>query len=89
MAHEQWAERQKKALIELGVDPIEAQRSVEWVVAHVPEDEDPATWVPQGRELEVNLTAQGTIQDARTAWYISDAVPPKFKRLLDAKATDA
>jgi hypothetical protein len=77
---EQWAEEQVIGLVNAGVDLVDAQATVARVLAAMPEDADPDTWLP---DLDATLT-DADVVDARADWYASDAVPPKFKRLLDA-----
>jgi hypothetical protein len=43
--HQQWADAQIAALIELGVSPLDSQRQVDWVLANLPVGEDPATYI--------------------------------------------
>lgn len=81
--HQQWAERQLDTLIRLGVTPGDAQSAVDWVLANVPDDADPATWIPSAADLERDPI--DWVFDARAAWYASNDVPVAFKRLLDAK----
>ena len=80
-----WADRQLAALLDLGIDLADAQRSVRWALDHLPEGADPDTWIPPDELLERDPSTPESVQDARTAWYASDAVPPKYKRLLDAR----
>jgi hypothetical protein len=82
--HKQWADRQIAELVGMGVDLADAQRSVKWVLDTMPEEADPNTWIPAAAQLERDPATAESVQDARTAWYASDAVPGKFKRLLDA-----
>lgn len=77
---ERWAEEQVAGLVNAGVDLVDAQSTVDRVLAVMPEDADPDTWLP---DLGANLT-DADVADARADWYASDAVPTKFKRLLDA-----
>lgn len=89
MAHEAWAEQQLAELVRLGVDVEDAQATVEWVLANLPADADPATWIPPAELLMADATiTPAQIEDARTNWYARDSVPPKFKRLLDARGDD-
>lgn len=88
MDHNKWAESQVKELQELGIDAIEAQRSVIWVLGNLPPGADPATWIPAIFDLDEEVT-EADIQDARVDWYASDSVPPAFKRLLDAQVVNA
>ena len=81
--HQDWAESQIAALVEIGVDLIEAQRSVKWVLDNLPEGENPATWMPTAEQMQSAIT-DADIQDARADWYAQDNVPSKFNRLLDA-----
>jgi len=78
-----WAEGQIKALVEIGVDGLEAQNTVKRVLAQLPEGADPNTWIPGVETEEIEIT-ESDIDDARADWWASDAVPSKFKRLLDA-----
>ena len=82
--HRKWADGQIAALVELGVDLPDAQRSVKWVLDTMPEDADPNTWIPTAEQLYRDPSTPESVQDARTAWYASEAVPAKYKRLLDA-----
>ena len=77
---EQWAEEQVEGLVDAGVDLVDAQATVARVLAAMPDDADPNTWLP---DLDATLT-DADVVDARADWYASDTVPPKFKRLLDA-----
>jgi hypothetical protein len=81
--HQDWAEAQIAALVEIGVDLIEAQRSVKWVLDNLPSGENPATWIPTAEQMQSAIT-DADILDARVDWYTQDSVPPKFNRLLDA-----
>lgn len=83
--HQKWADQQIAALLDLGIDLADAQRSVNFVLDNMPEDADPNTWIPSAEQLEHDPSTPELIRDARTAWYASDAVPAKYKRLLDAR----
>jgi hypothetical protein len=82
--HKRWADRQIAELLGMGIDLADAQRSVKWVLDTMPEDADPETWIPTAQQLERDPAAPESIQDARTAWYASETVRAKYKRLLDA-----
>ena len=93
-----WAESQIQALISLGIDAIEAERSVTWLLDHLPPGADPRippdgvapaggsgqAYVFPAETLDEPLD-EAAIADARTHWYQADAIPSKFKRLLDAR----
>lgn len=87
MAHERWANQQIAALVELGVNPVDAQASVDFVVRHLPVGADPATYVLPDTALLDELTTREVIADARVAWYQNDEIASKYKRILDAGAT--
>lgn len=78
-----WQETQIQALIAAGVDAADAQASVAFVEHCLYPGVDPATYLPEALMLAVGLT-QDFVQDARIAWFASDDVPAKFKRILDA-----
>jgi len=84
MSNNAWAESQIKTLIALGFDAADAERTVKWTLENMPPGADPETWVPSAAQLEQRIT-DADVHDARVAWYASDSVPPKFKRLLDAR----
>ena len=88
MDRNKWAEGQARELLELGIDAIEAQRSIKWVLDNMPIGADPNEWIPAISELDEGVS-DADIQDARADWYASDSVPPAFKRLLDARQADA
>lgn len=82
MAHDKWAEAQIAVLIDCGVDPADAQATVSRILSQLPDGADPATWIPPVRDATIT---GADVADARADWYASDAIPPKFKRLLDAR----
>ena len=81
-----WAEQQKSALIDAGVNPLDAERAVQWVVDNLPSGEDPDTWIPAQRVVTDAVTAaeQESISDAKASWYADDSVPQRQRMLLDA-----
>jgi hypothetical protein len=81
-----WGESQIQALISIGFDAIEAERSVTWVMLHLPPGADPRWHVFPAEVLNEPLD-EAAVQDSRQDWYQSPAIPSKYKRLLDAKAT--
>jgi len=84
-----WADRQIAALLDIGIDLADAQASVQWALDHMPEDADPDTWIPSADLLAAqDPSAPEAVQDARAAWYASDGVSAKYKRLLDARGTE-
>lgn len=85
--HERWAKAQFATLVELGVNPIDAQASIDWVLSHLPFGADPAIYVFPDSALVDELTTREVIADARIAFYASDDVPTKYKRILDARVT--
>jgi hypothetical protein len=81
-----WAEKQIQELIKIGYDAIEAERSVNWVLQHLPSGADPTTYIFPAEVLNEPLD-QKAVDDARADWYASKAVPTVDKRILDAKST--
>lgn len=84
MAHEKWQEDTIRTLVDLGVDPADAQRSTKWVLDHLPVGADPATYIFTADELYEDPAGDAAIADSRADWYAKDSVLPKFKRILDA-----
>jgi hypothetical protein len=83
--HQTWVESQLRALIDIGVDLAEAERSVKRVLDMLPLGADPATWIPTAEDLWIQPDGKEAIDDARADWYASEAVQGRFKRLLDAE----
>lgn len=79
-----WAEQQIRELLALGVDLADAQASVAFVLDHAPAGADLNTWMPDAAMLDESLD-DAVIDDARVAYYASEATPARFKRLLDAR----
>jgi len=78
--------QQTLVLTRLGVSPIDISRSIAWVDAHLPEDEDAASWQPSAADLsDDGLLTEAAVADARVAYYADPNVPRKFKRILDAR----
>lgn len=82
--HRKWAESQIRVLMAAGLDLVEAQRSVKWVLDNLPDGADPATWIPTAAQLETDMDT-AAIMDARVDWYAKEETPPQWKRLLDAR----
>lgn len=76
-----WANAQVKALIEAGVNPLDAQRSATWVLAHVPVGVDLDTWIPATFDM-VETLDKTSEADALSVWFSEAEV--KGKRLLSA-----
>lgn len=84
MTHEAWAKSQLRALLELGVSPIDAQRSVKWVLANLPRDADPAIYIFPAHVLFQEPSSREAVQDARVYVYGADGLSAKYKSILDA-----
>lgn len=87
MTHEAWAKSQLAALLALGVSPIDAQRSVKWVLTNLPRDADPATYVFPASVLWQEPSSAAMVQDARVYVYSDDGFGRKYATLLDARGT--
>jgi hypothetical protein len=78
-------EREMAALIEAGVNPLDADAALTWALALLPAGVALADWVPSPETMQISAeVTRASIADARAAWYADDAVPARFKRLLDA-----
>lgn len=84
-AHFKWAQQQLHALLDLGIDLAEAERSVKWVLDHLPPGADPATWIPPAALLYQDPAGSASLADARVDWFADENVAPKWKRLLGAQ----
>ena len=85
MAYEKWQEDTIRTLVDLGADPADAQRSTDWVLAHLPPGADPATYIFSAEELYEDPSSDTAKTDSAADWMAKDAVLPKFKRILHAK----
>lgn len=85
-ARQEWTRRQVEALIDLGDDPREAEEYVRATLEMLSPWADPETEVPDPTAVAraAALDDRATF-DARVEWYAADWVPPKYKRLLDAR----
>lgn len=83
--HQQWADQQRTALLELGYDLADIQKRIDWILEHLPPGADPATHIFDPNELYLEPSDPEQEMDARVAWLADDAVPARFKLLLDAK----
>jgi len=85
--HQAWADKQRDALLDIGVDLADANRRVDWVLEHLPNGGDPATWVPDGGDLDTPIDAAAA-SDANVFFMASDATPRRLTLLLSAKLED-
>ena len=87
---DRWAEDQMADLVGGGADPLDAEKVVAAALAAIPAGEDPATYVqtPVAAAADAEIT-QADIDDAHADWYTLDAVPQRYKRLLDAREVRA
>jgi len=84
---QQWADKQRDALLDIGVDLADAQRRVDWVLEHLPNGGDPATWIPTGSDLDTPIDKEAA-SDANVFFMASDATPRRLTLLLSAKLED-
>jgi hypothetical protein len=73
---------QTTALLQLGIAPQDVERTLRWLERTMPQNADPATWIPTEQDLALNVD-QAAVQDARKEWYVR--APNRFKRVLDAR----
>jgi hypothetical protein len=81
---EKWADRQVRAAVARGINPLDAEKAVKDFLKLLPPGADPDTYVVPAYQLEQNLALQ--VDDARASWF-SD-VDPRFARILDAMESD-
>ena len=84
---QQWADKQRDALLDIGVDLIDAQRRVDWVLEHLPNGGDPSVWIPTGSDLDTPIDKEAT-SDANVVYMASDATPRRLTLLLSAALED-
>lgn len=76
-----WAEQEIAALISIGTNPVDAQHTVDWVLANLPQGADPRTWIPTAADLaRTELSDKEAASDAKAVWM--ERKPKKIKRLL-------
>lgn len=82
-----WAEQQKQALIDAGVNPLDAQQAVQWVIDNKPADADPDTWLPAPHHIvDLARDAQtGVTTDAKAYWHSHEAIPQRYNAILSAQ----
>lgn len=85
MPDNKWANLQATELLEAGVNPLDAQRSISWVLDNVPVGDDPATWIPTAASVAVTLD-KAALAAVRAVWY--ERKETKVKRLLDARTAE-
>lgn len=83
---ERWKTKQIQAAISRGVNPIDATRAMADFLASVPPGVSPIGYIRPAESLNQDLTGKAVADDLRAAWYGDENVPPRFKRLLDAKS---
>lgn len=83
-----WIDKQTNALIAAGVNPVDAARSAKWTIDTMPQGADPDTWIPTVLDIAENSDDAAVVQDTRVAYYASNDVQPKYKRILDAVEVD-
>lgn len=84
---ERWKTKQINAAIARGVNPIDAIGAMKDFLASVPPGVSPIGYIRSASSLEQDLTSKAVADDLRGAWHGDENVPPRFKRLLDAKGT--
>jgi len=85
-----WAERQKQALIDAGVNPLDAQQAVQWVIDNLPAGADPSTWLPAAHHIiDLVRDAQSDVViDAKAYWHSDEAIPARYNAILSAQPVD-
>ena len=81
MDKHKWAEKETQRLITAGVNPLDAQRSTAWTLAHCPANADPATWIPTAFDVAERIDKAAEL-DALTVFFQSN--PANVRRILSA-----
>ena len=76
-----WLLEQIETMLELGFSLEDARVAAMNALATIPFGADPYTWFETPGETSIT---DEDVEDARIAWYASNAIPEAFKRLLDA-----
>ncbi len=84
--HAAWAESQTQALVDLGVNILDATKRIDWILANLPPNENPATYIFPAHVLYQDPA--GEQQDSAAAFIASDDIPNSKKRILGARAED-
>lgn len=80
-----WAEQQKALLIRAGVNPLDAELAVDWVIEHLPQLQNPDTWVvSQTLFDDLRTDRESVLRDAVAAWAADPSVEVRHQRLLTA-----
>jgi hypothetical protein len=79
--------KQSAALLRLGVSALDIDRTARWVDKNLPVGADPDTWIPSAASLNDDIVSEAALTDAREAW--AKRAPRRFRRILDARLTDA
>lgn len=83
-----WQEKQIRALLEIGTDPLDAEMAVKQAMV-LAGPNDPETYIPSQAQMEALAEIGVTdLTDARSDWYASEDVPVEYRRLLDAQVTE-
>ena len=80
--HSKWANRQIAVAVALGVNPLDAARSVNEFLTLLPAGADPDTYIVPARALDQPLASERVLDDLRADWY--GKVDGRWARLLDA-----
>lgn len=84
MPHEKWLQRQLSVAVELGINPLDAQKSLRAFLDLLPCGADPDTYIVPAERLEQDITSQALRDDAVADWVANEAIPARFKLLLVA-----
>lgn len=78
--------KQTATLLRLGVSPMDIERTISFVDAHLPAESNAATWLPSAADLaDDGVVTESAVADARVAWWQNRNVPRRFRALLDAR----
>lgn len=80
-----WAEQQKIVLVSLGVNPVDAEIVVRWLVDNLPPLQNPDTWIVPARLFaQLRVGDDTLLREIVSAWMADETVEERHRRLLTA-----
>lgn len=82
--HRKWLDKQIRAAVDIGINPLDATRAAQTLLALLPVGADPDTYILPAQALEQDISDPALAQDALVAFVASEDVPSQFKLILAA-----
>ena len=83
-----WAEKDYQFYLSRDYTPEEARAKVDKLAAMIPNDVDPAKWVPKPADFDrvEKMSIEDMVADAQRTW--AETAPEEFEQVLDAGEGD-